>query len=159
MNEKEILAYYTPATKIIDYLYLGGMGIYQKEFLERMNIKHIVCIKSPSKKIVESCKEQNIKFYNFVTSHEDFKKNFEAKFEALYLKITQAINKGEKIVIHCRSGKHRSVALLIAILMKLYGLDWNEAFKFVKDKRACVNDINKEIVEDYFDKYYNKVKI
>ena len=154
--EEEIKS--APADKIIKNLYLGGMRIYENNFLEKNKITHIVCVKSPEKSVVKTLKNQGVKFYNFITSHDEFHLNFEKKFEAIYVKILSAMSKGENVVIHCRSGKHRSVAILVAFLMKYYGHDWDEVFQFVKQKRPCVDDVNHDIVKEYFLKYYNKVE-
>jgi hypothetical protein len=44
-----------------------------------------------------------------------------------------------RILVHCHQGVSRSATLVIAYLMWLQGLDYKEAFRYVKDRRSIVN--------------------
>lgn len=49
------------------------------------------------------------------------------------------VDRGARVLIHCNAGRNRSAAIAIAhLLVTGISADWNEAFHFVKSKRACV---------------------
>ena len=45
----------------------------------------------------------------------------------------------EKVLVHCISGSSRSASIVIAYIMWIKKMKYEDAFKFVKDKRKCVN--------------------
>ncbi len=49
------------------------------------------------------------------------------------------ILKEQKIVVHCFKGISRSPTLIIAYLIKYNTLDFEEAFKFLKDKSKNID--------------------
>jgi hypothetical protein len=51
----------------------------------------------------------------------------------------RAVLWGEKILVHCSEGKSRSTALIIAYLVNRFKVTTDEAIKFVKSKRPCIN--------------------
>jgi hypothetical protein len=47
-------------------------------------------------------------------------------------------DEGLKIYIHCHAGISRSASLVIYYLIKYYNMDFEEAFKYVREKRVCI---------------------
>ena len=45
----------------------------------------------------------------------------------------------EKVLVHCISGSSRSASIVIAYIMWTKKMTYEDAFKFVSDKRKCVN--------------------
>jgi len=52
--------------------------------------------------------------------------------------IDDALLKNGKVLVHGNNGNSRSATLVLAYIMEKYGLNCKEAYKFVKDKRACI---------------------
>lgn len=63
--------------------------------------------------------------------------------------IDEGYENDEKILIHCKKGKNRSVSLLVAYLILKFGMSWKEAFEQVQKKRvdAKVWKQNKQKIE------------
>lgn len=53
--------------------------------------------------------------------------------------IESVINSGGKVLVHCRAGISRSASTVIYYLMKKYKVPYNEALKYVREKRWIVN--------------------
>ncbi|XP_042219922.1 dual specificity protein phosphatase 19-like [Homarus americanus] len=52
--------------------------------------------------------------------------------------IHTAVVSGGCVLIHCNAGVSRSASIVIAYLMRHYGMSFDEAFKFVKSKRSFI---------------------
>ncbi len=67
------------------------------------------------------------------------------------------IESGGKVLVHCKHGVHRSVAMCVCILIAK-GYSSKEAIKLIKEKRSAArpetNYIKKRIIE--FEKQWNK---
>ena len=49
------------------------------------------------------------------------------------------IEEGRNVLVHCRAGRSRSAAMVMAFLMKENGLTFEEAYHTLKKKRRCVS--------------------
>jgi len=49
--------------------------------------------------------------------------------------ISAALAEGGTILVHCNWGKSRSVAFVVAFLMRTYGMTLNQALAYVQEKR------------------------
>ncbi|MFT4554018.1 MAG: protein-tyrosine phosphatase, partial [Chlamydiales bacterium] len=56
-----------------------------------------------------------------------------------------------KVYIHCKAGVGRSASVVIAYLMKVKGMDYDEAFHLVKSKRSQIkiNERQKQGILNY----------
>lgn len=52
--------------------------------------------------------------------------------------IDDAFSAGGKVLVHGNNGNSRSATLVLAYIMEKYGINYKEAIKFVKDRRACI---------------------
>jgi hypothetical protein len=63
--------------------------------------------------------------------------------EELFARAFSAFERGvfekEKTLVHCTLGMSRSVTVVIAYLVKTFGVTLDEATKFVKFQRSCAN--------------------
>ncbi|KAJ3258622.1 hypothetical protein HK103_003410 [Boothiomyces macroporosus] len=57
------------------------------------------------------------------------------------LKINEIVNQGGRVLVHCLGGISRAPAFVIAYLMDLRNIDYEEAFALVQDVRYCINPI------------------
>ncbi|XP_076254777.1 dual specificity protein phosphatase MPK-4 [Rhynchophorus ferrugineus] len=60
-------------------------------------------------------------------------------FDDTYTFITNALEKGGKVIIHCYYGVSRSATIIIAYVMKKYKISYEEAFDRVKAKRSIIS--------------------
>ncbi|CAG9313560.1 unnamed protein product [Blepharisma stoltei] len=52
--------------------------------------------------------------------------------------IHKVVSKGEKVLVHCKFGRNRSVSIVIAYYMAAKGWNYREALDFILKKRDCV---------------------
>jgi len=52
--------------------------------------------------------------------------------------VNDALDRGEKVVIHCGRGISRSATLVISTLMHRLRLSYTDAFALVSAKRSCI---------------------
>ncbi|KAH7442747.1 hypothetical protein KP509_03G102200 [Ceratopteris richardii] len=62
--------------------------------------------------------------------------NLEEHFEECFSFIDEARQNGNAVLVHCFAGRSRSVSIVIAYLMKTYGMKFMEAFDDVRSKRS-----------------------
>ncbi len=67
--------------------------------------------------------------------------------------IKQSFKEGKPVFIHCAAGVSRSASIVIAFVMNHKGWDFEQALKYVKERRACV-DPNEGFVEQLKDWKY-----
>jgi protein-tyrosine phosphatase len=49
--------------------------------------------------------------------------------------LEELVSKWERVVVHCRAGRSRSIAVVAAYLVKARGIDADEALAFITGKR------------------------
>ncbi|CAL4116430.1 unnamed protein product [Meganyctiphanes norvegica] len=59
-------------------------------------------------------------------------------FEECVEFMNRAILSGGCVLVHCNAGVSRAASIVIAYLMKHYGMKYDEAFRFVKSKRSFI---------------------
>ena len=119
-------------------LFLGN--VYKskdKEFMKQNNIKAIVCVMEEKPKLIddEDCTDfnflhipipdrSNISIYNYFDQFINF--------------INNQFKNNISVYVHCQMGISRSSTLVIAYLMKEQEMSYNDAMKFVQEKRQQV---------------------
>ncbi|XP_077989228.1 serine/threonine/tyrosine-interacting protein B-like [Glandiceps talaboti] len=128
--------------EIIPGLYLGPYAAAmksKKQSLKEHSITHIVCVR------------QNIEA-NFIKPNfpEDFKylvldvadrptENIIRHFVVAKEFIDDCLNKGGRVLVHGNAGISRSASLVIAYVIETFGLSYKDAFRFVQQRRFCIN--------------------
>lgn len=58
--------------------------------------------------------------------------------EGAFAFINNALVRNLKVLIHCQAGRSRSVAIVLAYLIKHKSMTLNDAYMYVKDRRPCI---------------------
>ena len=83
---------------------------------------------------------------------DNSKLNILKNCRSTYLILCKNIESDKRILIHCLSSQSRSVTVVIYFLMRNYGMDYNDAYKFIKTQREeiCVNKyFEYQLLEEY----------
>ena len=56
-----------------------------------------------------------------------------------FLNWVSNVNNGGNILVHCFMGSSRSATLVVLYLMKIHHMTFDDAYKFIKEKRNIVN--------------------
>ena len=126
----------TPYSVVLPYLYLGNDEIPTSDHLLQFCEEHgVTCVINIAKEVITPKREtNNIIFFNFEvqdTPDEDVM----GVFTDIADKIEHVKNEGGKIFVHCKAGKSRSAAAVIAYLMIKLRHSYKDAFAFVKQAR------------------------
>ena len=77
------------------------------------------------------------------------------KFELTYNFIEDALDRNEKVLIHCMYGRSRSATIMIAYLIRKFGYNVQDSLNYVK---MCRQDIEpNEYFVKQLENYYNKL--
>ncbi|KAH7435288.1 hypothetical protein KP509_06G057800 [Ceratopteris richardii] len=117
--------------EIQEGLFLGSIGAaYNKGELLRHKVTHILSVEN----MVEPLYPLEFKYKRVEvrdSAYVDLRQYFEECFEF----IDEAKKNGGAVLVHCFLGRSRSVTIVIAYLMKTYGMNFKEAFDVVRKKR------------------------
>lgn len=116
-------------------LYLGGIedSIQNEEFMKKYKIKGVLNMAKEVGCLVED--NSNIK-YKHILADDSASQNMAKEFnEAL-----DFIDSVEgPVLVHCAAGISRSPTIVIAYLMSRHNMNYYDAFKYVKARRAQVD--------------------
>lgn len=132
-NDKDIDNH--PMTHIIDGLYIGSES--NAKNLEELSTEQIRNIVNVTSHVPLYHSEQFQ--YCHLPADDTQKQNLLEYFDRAYSFIHQAIEKNEKVLVHCVAGISRSPAIVIGFLMRYAKMSMNDAYDFVKRKRAIVS--------------------
>lgn len=129
-------------TEIIPNLWLGNeKSSYCDKFLNKYNIKHIICI-LPNKETKHPCYVEgihnNISYIRIpITDSNTCNKDLNKLYDTVNQYILYALKKKEPILIHCKRGHHRSGCVVAAFLIKHIKLNFDEAIFYINSIRPC----------------------
>lgn len=120
--------------EIIPRLWLGNYkAAYNKNFLEKYQIKHILTIMDFF--------DLNYKYddidYLIIPLKDKQTCSISNMFEKTNEFIYNALKKEENILIHCKKGHHRSASIVAAFLIKYLEIDYNSAVMYINHIRPC----------------------
>ena len=74
--------------------------------------------------------------------------------KSLYISIpkNKQIDNNKKVIVHCKQGRSRSVAVIIGYLMKYHKYNFDDAYNMLKEKKKEIN-IN-ENFKNQLDHYF-----
>ncbi|XP_008332519.1 dual specificity protein phosphatase 22-B [Cynoglossus semilaevis] len=118
--------------KVLPELYLGNFkDARDREQLARNNITHILSIHDSAAPILQ---EMN---YLCILAADLPTQNLTQHFKESIMFMHESRLKGEGCLVHCLAGVSRSVTLVVAYIMTVTGLGWQEALAAVRVARPC----------------------
>lgn len=142
------------ANEIIDGIYIGNINsVYDVKKIKELGITHIISVLAGF--IPPFTNDFNYLVLNALdTINTDMSKNFKStnKF------IDDALENYGKVLIHCMAGRSRSVTILAAYIINIYGFPVEKTLNFIKSKRNIIQPNNsfKNQLTYYYDELYTK---
>ena len=123
------------ATKILDFLYLGGYGDALRERNSReLEVTHILNVKESAKYGEDD---------GIVSLHVPLSDYGQTDLRAALPKCFEFIENAKRsdgrILAHCRSGQNRSCAVVVGYLTFVHGLTLKASWELVSDLRPVVS--------------------
>ncbi|XP_051983880.1 dual specificity protein phosphatase 22-B isoform X2 [Xyrauchen texanus] len=120
--------------KVLPDLYLGNFkDARDREQLARNNITHILSIHDTAAPILQEMT------YLCIAAADAPSQNLIQHFKESIRFMHESRLKGEGCLVHCLAGVSRSVTLVVAYIMTVTGLGWQEALAAVKMARPCAS--------------------
>ncbi|KAM9323405.1 dual specificity protein phosphatase 22-B isoform 1-T1 [Pholidichthys leucotaenia] len=118
--------------KVLPELYLGNFkDARDREQLARNNITHILSIHDSAAPILQEMT------YLCISAADLPTQNLTQYFKQSIIFMHESRLKGEGCLVHCLAGVSRSVTLVVAYIMTVTGLGWQEALAAVRVARPC----------------------
>nr|XP_046264210.1 dual specificity protein phosphatase 22-B [Scatophagus argus] len=118
--------------KVLPDLYLGNFkDARDREQLARNNITHILSIHDSAAPILQEMT------YLCISAADLPTQNLTQHFKQSITFMHESRLKGEGCLVHCLAGVSRSVTLVVAYIMTVTRLGWQEALAAVKVVRPC----------------------
>ena len=131
---------------IIDNIYLGDCSHTQDELL-KLGISYVFNMTPNHYREYDKLIEIKIPL------EDSFNQNITDIFPTAIEQVKELNDEGLKIYIHCYAGISRSASFVIYYLMKYHKMKFDDAFKYVRERRYCVQP-NASFVEQL--KYLEK---
>ncbi|XP_076058088.1 protein phosphatase Slingshot isoform X2 [Oratosquilla oratoria] len=129
-----ILGQMDSATEIFPHVYLGSeWNASNLEELQRNGVGYILNVT----KEIDNFYPGMFDYLN-IRVYDDEKTELLRHWENTYKYITQAKEKGSKVLVHCKMGISRSASVVIAYAMKAFNMELEDASHLVKRKRSCI---------------------
>ena len=137
------------ANEIIYGLYLGNINsVYDSKTLKDLDIQNVISVIAGFEPPFPT--DFNYLVVNALdTENTDLTKNFEKTNRF----IEEAYENNEKVLIHCMAGRSRSASIVIAFLIKTFGITPETCIDIIKSKRDIIGP-NKAFLQQ-LKKYYN----
>ncbi|XP_024291580.1 dual specificity protein phosphatase 22-B isoform X1 [Oncorhynchus nerka] len=117
---------------VLPDLYLGNFkDARDREQLARNNITHILSIHDSAAPILPEIT------YLCISAADLPTQNLTQHFKQSIMFMHESRLKGEGCLVHCLAGVSRSVSLVVAYIMTVTGLGWQEALAAVRVARPC----------------------
>ena len=141
------------ANEIIDGIYLGNINSsYDIEKLQEIGITHIISV------LAGFIPPYPNEFkYLQLNALDTTNTDLSNKFEIANNFIDDAFENEGKVLIHCMAGRSRSATILLAYMIKSFGMTTENALNSVLLKRSIVepNNYFKKQLQEYYSKLYH----
>ena len=119
-------------------IYLGPQGAVEPSFLEELEVKGIRAIVNCTKSCPCHFRDNGIKYCN-VAVNDECGANILLFLDGAAVFLDKYIREGNNVLVHCQMGISRSSTLVIAYLMKFWGMTRDGAYLHVKARRPKTN--------------------
>ncbi|XP_017559907.1 protein phosphatase Slingshot homolog 2b isoform X1 [Pygocentrus nattereri] len=127
-----ILGQMDSPTEIFEHVYLGSeWNASNLEELQNSGIQYILNVTREIDNFFPGLFE-----YHNIRVYDEEATDLLAYWNDTYKFISRAKKTGAKCLVHCKMGVSRSASTVIAYAMKEYGWDLEQAFEYVKERRA-----------------------
>lgn len=140
---------YSVENQIVPGLYLGGRASGDQVSLNNplgidfvVNLDHTKVYPNEGENGLEAV---NISVYDNEDSSEELlemcsgpayvRSDVKTWFQGVFSQIDKYLGSNKRVLVHCFAGSSRSATVVIAYLMSRNSLDFNTAYRFVKEKR------------------------
>lgn len=124
-----------PSCIVEDFLYLGSQDACNEESLQKFNITHVLSVGIEMPPIQSPLNIRNVHVPCLDIEETNLNDQI---LENSFRFIQECRDMGGRILIHCNAGVSRSASVTIAYLMQYQGMSFEIAFKYVKEKRPCI---------------------
>jgi hypothetical protein len=130
-----LIFYVYDPIEITTNLYLGNsINAADEDILSEYNITTIINVTDS----IPNFFENKFNYYNIpIKDRNDAL--FGSELKTVSEIIHDKIQNNEKVFVHCVEGRSRSVTVIIYYLMKYKNYSFNEAYKFIKNKKEIIN--------------------
>ncbi|XP_050948986.1 protein phosphatase Slingshot homolog 2b isoform X2 [Labeo rohita] len=119
-------------TEIFEHVYLGSeWNASNLEELQNTGVQYILNVTREIDNFFPGLFE-----YHNIRVYDEEATDLLAYWNDTYKFISRAKKAGAKCLVHCKMGVSRSASTVIAYAMKEYGWDLDQAFEYVKERRA-----------------------
>jgi len=125
-----------PPAQHLGHLWLGSFAaISDNDLLRKHRISHIV-------QVIDVSWLPPVNDPNMTVTRIDImdipSADLKSHLDDTCARIEKSLASGKNVLVHCQQGISRSASVVIAYLIKKYGMSYEYAFAFVKRYRACV---------------------
>lgn len=124
-------------SEILPGLYLSNArAAVDREILRRLGITHVLTIEA--NRLPKSTFDNTNISTLFIRAYDSPDTNLLPYFPMANAFIEEGKQRG-KVLVHCHFGVSRSATLVIAYIMQKYGLSFEQAFAYVRQRRKFIN--------------------
>ena len=123
----------TPA-EVLERVYIGSIGAaMSKNKLKDLGITHVLTLID---KMNPMFPDEFV--YKCVSITDSAESDIVSEVDECLNFIKTAVNQGGKVLVHCFAGRSRSGSVVVAYVMKESQMTYDDALKFVQEKREVV---------------------
>ncbi|XP_041977609.1 dual specificity protein phosphatase 19-like [Aricia agestis] len=115
---------------IVDHVYIGSQDCTDIKVITDYNIQHVLSLG-----VDVHIEGVNKKFVNILDLPESDVRHV---LQDCLPFVKNAVDLKENVLIHCNAGVSRTSMVVIAFLMHYHSMPFEEAYKFVKEKRPAI---------------------
>ncbi|TEB22735.1 phosphatases II [Coprinellus micaceus] len=126
--------------EILPGLFLGPFVASKSlDTLQGLGITHIVCIRDAKEAFSVKPRFPGQFEYMTLDVEDNEEQNLIRLFPNARRFITDAIDKGGRVLVHCNGGISLSPSFVVMFVMQHYQLSWEDALHLVQNRRYCIS--------------------